>query len=51
MKLKDKLFIDMIILAKYALEEMTEEEIQENYGSDYYHWLKKYIRLQFRKIK
>lgn len=43
MKLEDELFNDMVILAKLGFESLTEDEIQEWYGSDYYAKLKKYI--------
>lgn len=41
---KNRLILDMLILARLKLEEMSENEIQENYGSDYYWELKKYLK-------
>jgi hypothetical protein len=43
MKIEDQLFEDMVLLAKLGFESLTEEEIQEWYGSDYYVKLKKYL--------
>lgn len=41
---KSSLFFDMRHLASMMLDELTEDEIQEWYGSDYYVELKKYIK-------
>jgi hypothetical protein len=41
---RQELFIEMVILAEQYLEEMSEDEIQENFGSDYYYELKKFCR-------
>ena len=38
-----ELFLDLLILAKIAFETLTEDEIQEWYGSDYYAELKKFL--------
>lgn len=43
---KNRLFIEMHYLAIRALEELTEEEIQELYGSDYYQELSQYIKYE-----
>jgi hypothetical protein len=39
-----RLWLDMIIAAQLYLEELSEDNIQEFYGSDYYKALKDYIR-------
>lgn len=41
---KGQLFFDMRHLASLMLDELTEDEIQEWYGSDYFAELKKYIK-------
>ena len=43
MKLNEQLFEDMVHLAKLGFESLTEDEVQEWYGSDYYANLKKYL--------
>jgi hypothetical protein len=43
---KNRLFIEMKVLAERALEDLTEDEIQEFYGSDYYCELKNYIKYE-----
>lgn len=48
---KLELFIDLVILAKMGFESLTEDEIQENYGSDYYAKLKKYLYQETGEIK
>jgi hypothetical protein len=40
---KLQLLIDALILAGNALDEMSEDEIQEQFGSDYYYELKRFI--------
>jgi hypothetical protein len=42
-----EIFKDMVLLAERALEELTEDEIQELYGSDYYFELKRYIKRMY----
>lgn len=42
-KEEQQLFSDLLILAKLGFESLTEDEIQEWYGSDYYARLKKYL--------
>ncbi|MGE7650460.1 hypothetical protein ACQKM1_22195 [Peribacillus frigoritolerans] len=42
-KKKFELCLDVLILAKLGFESLTEEEIQEWYGSDYYAELKKFL--------
>ena len=39
-----QLFIDMVVLAQCSFEELTDEEIQNLYGSDYHHEMKMYLR-------
>ena len=50
MKKEKELLLDMTILARMALSELTEDEIQEWYGSDYFNELKKYIKEQGRRV-
>jgi len=50
MRKEKELLLDMTILARMALSELTEDEIQEWYGSDYFHELKEYIREQGRRV-
>ena len=44
MKRNDQLFLDVIHLAELGFESLTEHEIQEWYGSDYYVELRKYLK-------
>jgi hypothetical protein len=39
-----RMWLDIMIIAELYLEEMTDEEIQEQFGSDYYAELKKHIK-------
>ncbi|WP_158553379.1 hypothetical protein [Peribacillus saganii] len=43
MKRKDELFIEVLILARNMLESMEEDEIQAQFGSDYYYELQRFI--------
>lgn len=50
MRKEKELLLDMTILARMALSELTEDEIQEWYGSDYFNDLKEYIKEQGRRV-
>lgn len=45
-----ELFLDLLILAKIGFETLTEDEIQEWYGSDYYSELKKFLYQEARGL-
>ena len=44
---KNRLFIEMLILAQNAFDELTAEEIQDQYGSDFYRELGEYLSIAF----
>jgi hypothetical protein len=50
MRKEKEMLFDMVILAMMAMSELTVDEIQKWYGSDYYNELKKYVREQGRRV-
>ncbi|MEM5014141.1 hypothetical protein WKH57_25870 [Niallia taxi] len=50
LKRKDELFIEMVTLAERAIEDLSEDDIQELFGSDGFHEIKNYIKYEVMNL-